>query len=294
MSSPLRDPFRVLNPAEPDAAFAGQCAFTVMAKAPIPGKVKTRLSPPLTPAQAAALNAEFLRDTFANLGAAARQCPAACVVSYTPAGQEAAFEGILPPDTLLVLQRGDGFGERLLATATDLFRCGFSAVCLIDSDSPTVPTAEFVRAVVTLLPSQLLPSPILPLQLSPSQASDATRKPVVLGRSDDGGYYLLGITEPHARLFADISWSTGAVADETEQRAGELGLELTHLATWYDVDEEATLTRLRMELDGASGMPSGGFAAPHTRLFLRNLNTDADAGEGAAGASEGTGAHGSR
>ncbi len=273
MSGSLRIPFRILDPTEPDAAFAGQCAFAVMAKAPIPGKVKTRLSPPLTPAQAAALNAEFLRDTFANLGAAARQCPAACVVSYTPAGQEAAFDGILPTDTLLVLQRGDGFGERLLATATDLFRCGFAAVCLIDSDSPTVPTAEFVRAAVTLLRVQ---------------PGVETRKPVVLGRSDDGGYYLLGITEPHARLFAEISWSTSAVADETEQRASELGLELTRLTTWYDVDEEATLTRLRMELNGAAGMPSGGFAAPHTRLFLSTLDADAVL------TSEGVGAHGSR
>jgi len=277
-SHPFRIPFRILDPTQPDTAFAGQCAFVVMAKAPIPGKVKTRLSPPLTPAQAAALNAEFLRDTFANLGEAARQCSAACVVSYTPAGQEAAFNGILPGNTLLLLQRGDGFGERLLATAADLFRCGFSAVCLIDSDSPTVPTTEFVRAVVTLLPSQ-------PVPLQPELA---TRKPVVLGRSDDGGYYLLGITEPHARLFADINWSTGAVADETEQRATELGLALTHLATWYDVDEETTLERLRMELNGASGTPSRGFAAPHTRLFLRTLDTSA------AMVSQGTGAHGSR
>ncbi len=273
MSGPPRAPFRILDPAKPNAAFAGLCAFVVMAKAPIPGKVKTRLSPPLTPAQAAALNAEFLRDTFANLGEAVRQCAAACAVSYTPAGQEAAFDGILPPDTLLVLQRGDGFGERLLATASDLFGCGFSAVCLIDSDSPTVPTAEFVRAAVTLLRAQ---------------PSVATRRPVVLGRSDDGGYYLLGITEPHARLFADITWSTGAVADETEQRASELGLELTRLATWYDVDEEATLTRLRMELNGASGMPQAGFAAPRTRLFLQALDADA------ALASEGIGVHGSR
>ncbi len=280
MSSHPGISFHILNPAQPDAAFAGQCAFVVMAKAPIAGKVKTRLSPPLTPAQAAALNAEFLRDTFANLGAATRQCPAACVVSYTPAGQEAAFNGILPDDTLLILQRGDGFGERLLATATDLFGCGFSAVCLIDSDSPTVPTAEFVRAAVTLL------QPLQPPQ--PPQPNLATRKPVVLGRSDDGGYYLLGITEPHARLFADINWSTGAVADETEQRAAELGLALTHLATWYDVDEEATLTRLRMELDDTHGTTSPGFAAPHTRLFLRTLGAEM------ATASESTSAHGSR
>ena len=229
-----------------------------MAKAPVPGKVKTRLSPPLSPAQAAALNADFLRDTLANLGAAAAQCAADCVVSYTPVGQENAFAGILPEGTLLAPQRGDGFGERLLATATDLFHCGFSAVCLIDSDSPTVPTGEFVRAAEALLPER-------------GKASDR----VVLGRSDDGGYYLLGMTQPHAHLFEDIRWSTEAVAAETEQRAAELGLPLTRLATWYDVDDAASLERLRGEFAAQLGMTPGalqGYAAPHTRAFLRRLD----------------------
>ncbi len=255
----MSHPFRILDPdlaADPTHAaareFAYRCAFTVMAKAPVAGKVKTRLSPPLTPEEAAALNADFLRDTLANLAAAARQCAGCCVVSYTPVGHEAAFTGILPADTLLLPQRGDGFGERLLATAEDLFACGFSAVCLIDSDSPTVPTAEFVSAAKALLPA-------------PREVADSA----VLGRSDDGGYYLLGMTRPHARLFADIAWSTEVVADQTEQRAAELGLPLTRLATWYDVDDAASLARLRGEF-AADAVP--GYAAPHTRAFLRVLD----------------------
>ncbi len=256
-----RHPFRILDPAAPPlpGEFAHRCAFTVMAKAPIAGKVKTRLSPPLTPAQAAALNCDFLRDTLANLGEAAAQCAADCVVSYTPVGQEAAFTSILPESTLLVPQRGDGFGERLLATAADLFACGFSAVCLIDSDSPTVPTAEFVRAAQTLLPA--------------NGEDRAVLSRVVLGRSGDGGYYLLGLAHPHARLFADIDWSTERVADQTEQRAAELALPLTQLATWYDVDDAASLARLRAEFASelASG-PAHAYPAPHTRAFLRALD----------------------
>ena len=258
-------PFAILDPARCDARFSGRCALTVMAKAPVPGRVKTRLCPPLTAEQAAALNTHFLRDTMASLGLAAEQCPADCVVSYTPVGEEAAFRGILPPGTLLLPQRGDGFGERLLTTAADLFACGFSAVCLIDSDSPTVPTEEFVRAVETLLPA-------------PGAVADC----VVLGRSDDGGYYLLGLTAPHARLFADITWSTAAVAEESEERAAELALPLTRLRTWFDVDDASSLERLRRELAGEPGTPRG-YAAPHTRGFLEALAGEpASVGSGGA------------
>ncbi|HEY0786350.1 MAG TPA: TIGR04282 family arsenosugar biosynthesis glycosyltransferase [Acidobacteriaceae bacterium] len=268
----MRRPFRVLDPRVREDAFADRCAFAVMAKAPIPGKVKTRLTPPLTPAQAALLNAAFLTDTLENLGLAAAATGAACAVSYTPAGWEHAFEGILPVGTLLLPQRGDGFGERLLATAEDLFACGFAAVCLIDSDSPTVPTAEFVHAARALS----------------SFARDRAH-PAVLGRSDDGGYYLLGVTAPHAELFADVGWSTAEVADQTEQRAAEIGLRLHHLRTWYDVDEAVSLERLRQELDRPG--PSSGYVAPHTRACLRELRLPGLASEDKSEVGSG---HGSR
>ncbi len=246
----MSHPFRVLDPGVRSGEWAGRCALTVMAKAPVPGKVKTRLSPPLTPAEAAGLNAAFLRDTLANLQAATRSCAAECVVSYTPVGQEAAFHGILPDETLLLPQRGDGFGERLLLTARDLLACGFGSVCLIDSDSPTVPTGEFVRAVGVLA-------------RAPSG--------VVLGRSDDGGYYLLGLTGAHARLFEEISWSTELVGQQTAERAGELGLAVTELRRWYDVDDAGSLLRLRGELrTGGDGYP-----APQTRAFLQALDGQA-------------------
>ena len=238
--------FRVLDPGVRLAEFAGRCAFTVMAKAPAPGRVKTRLSPPLTPAEAAGLNAAFLRDTMANLSAAAQGSAAACVVSYTPVGDEELFAGILPEETLLVPQRGDGFGERLLFTVEDLLRCGFGSVCLIDSDSPTVPTGEFARAARALAEDEC----------------------AVLGRSDDGGYYLLGVRAAHARLFEDIRWSTEVVGEQTAERARELGLRVVELARWYDVDDAGSLTRLRAEM--AEDGP--GYPAPHTRRFLQQLD----------------------
>jgi len=131
--------YNVLQPGKPAGVGAGCCALVVMAKAPRPGKVKTRLSPPLTSDQASALNICFIKDTTENIQQVTKASNSAGLVAYTPIGDEAAFDGLLPGGFQLLAQRGDGFGERLLFVCEDLFTCGFSSVCLIDSDSPTMP-----------------------------------------------------------------------------------------------------------------------------------------------------------
>ena len=243
----MTHPYRILDPSRPSSEFAGKCALTVMAKAPRPGRVKTRLSPPLTPGHAAALSACFLRDTVASLQAATLAAPAKWIVSYTPVGEEAAFRGILDDGALLIPQRGDGFGERLLATAEDLFHCGFSAVCLIDSDSPTVPTSQFIAATMALL-------------------REGER--AVLGPSMDGGYYLLGMQKPILELFHEIAWSTGVVASQTLDRAAEINLPVEVLWLWYDVDDADSLGRLHDELLDPRYTLKRGYPAPHTRAYL--------------------------
>ena len=140
-------PTRYLQPGEAAGVSEGCCALAVMAKAPRPGKVKTRLSPPLTPEQASALNICFIRDTTENIQQVTEAGNSAGLVVYTPVGDEAAFDGILPSGFQLLAQRGDGFGERLLHACEDLFACGFGAVCLIDSDSPTMPQDALLQAV---------------------------------------------------------------------------------------------------------------------------------------------------
>ncbi len=248
----------LLNPRQPRIEFRNTCALAVMAKAPVAGKVKTRLTPPLTSEQAAGLSACFLRDTMCNLVKAASATAARWVLSYTPASEESAFEGILPPGTLLLPQRGNGFGDRLLRTAEDLFSCGFAAVCLIDSDSPTVPTSIFVRAAEEL---------------------QAAEDRAVLGGSDDGGYYLLGLKRPHKDLFDGIAWSTAAVAQQTRRRAERLGLSLTELPCWYDVDDAQSLDRLRRELFLCGPGPfldGGAYPALATRAYLEQIGLSLD------------------
>ena len=240
--------YPIIHPAQANIG-RGLCALGVMTKAPRPGKVKTRLVPPLTGAEAAALNTCFLRDTTENIAAIARAGGAAGVAVYTPVGDEAAFDDLLPDGFRMLAQRGDLFGDRLFYAAADLLAAGFDSVCLIDSDSPTMPAAALITAVEVL-----------------QRPGDR----MVLGPSDDGGYYLIGLKRAHRRVFEAITWSTASVAAETHARAAEIGLEVVLLPVWYDVDDAATLKHLCDELFGMPGQPLG-YPASHTHRYLRQL-----------------------
>jgi hypothetical protein len=198
-----------------------------MAKAPRAGKVKTRLQPPLSAEEAAALNVRFLRDTTQNIAAVAMEGGAQGLICYTPIGDEEAFDDLLPDGFALIAQRGDGFGERLLYAAEDILSCGFGAVCLIDSDSPTLPAAALREAALAL-----------------KRSGDR----VVIGPSDDGGYYLIGLKRAEPNVFERIAWSTESVYAQTVERVREAGMELVELPMWYDVDDATTLAVLEREL----------------------------------------------
>jgi hypothetical protein len=241
---------RVLDPNISAQPQRGLCALGVMTKAPRPGQVKTRLVPPFTPKEAAGLNVCFLRDTANAITAAiARGKAARGVGVYTPDGAEAAYENILPEDFFLIPQRGGSFGERLYFAAADLLKCGFSSVCLIDSDSPTVGPEIFVQAVEFL---------------------DSPGDCVVLGPSDDGGYYLIGLKEPHREMFERIDWSTDQVFDQTMERVKRIGVGVKLLPMCYDVDDSATLRRLCKELLCEN---SSATVAAETRKFLGEIVT---------------------
>jgi uncharacterized protein len=247
LSGQRMNPFRILDPDGPPKVARGLCALAVMTKAPQAGQVKTRLVPPLTPEEAAELNKCFLRDTTAAISNSTAQNDAGGVAVYTPIGSELAYSELLPADFNLLPQRGNRFGERLCLAMEDLFKCGFESVCLIDSDSPTVPSANFAQAV------KLLGSP---------------EDRIVLGPCDDGGYYLIGIKKLHRELFEEIDWSTERVLDQTKRRAAEIGLEVKLLPRAYDVDDDASLRRLCGELLASN---SNDDVAPRTQKFLLEL-----------------------
>jgi rSAM/selenodomain-associated transferase 1 len=246
--------YTVLDPSRSPAQ-RGVCALGVMIKAPRAGSVKTRLVPPLNHDEAAALSVCFLRDTAENIARLTFEEPAEGVAVYTPQGSESAFDGLLAEGFKLVAQRGDSFGERLFYAAEDLLALGYESLCLIDSDSPTLPRACLAEAVRAL-------------------AEPGDR--VVLGPSDDGGYYLIGLKRAHRRLFEQITWSTSLVLEESLERAREIGLAVALLPPWYDVDDSVTLDRLCDELF-LPGREEGerkalrGYEAAHTRRFLSQL-----------------------
>ena len=231
----------------------GNFALAVMAKTPARGAVKTRLVPPLDLEEAALLNTCFLQDVT--------DCIATLLsesihgyVAYTPVGHESAFDGLLPARFRLLPQRGADLGERLLHATEDFLSAGYEAVCLINSDSPTLPRSLLRQAIDTLTP-----------------AGDR----VVLGKAVDGGYYLIGAKRAHARLFEDITWSSASVFDQTMERARELGLDAEILPAWYDVDDLESLRWLCEELFAGNGRYNpenlAAHHAPHTRNYLRAL-----------------------
>jgi len=234
-----------------------RCAIAVMAKAPDAGRIKTRLSPFLTPEEAKDLGCCFLSDMTRNLAAVARELPLDPYIAFAPAGSAAAFAPFVQGGTRFVLADGsaaapagvEGFGRCLLQAASSLFGLGYGAVGLLNSDSPTLPTSLLGDAVRLLL---------------------APRDIVVLGPSADGGYYLLGTKTLYPELFCMIDWSTARVASQTRLRAREIGLRLVDLDSWYDVDDPASLRRLITDLDGDGFEASPvGYAAPATAAWLR-------------------------
>ena len=121
MTYPILDPAAGAEPPQPGVDL-GACALAMMIKAPRPGASKTRLSPPLTPEEAAALSGCFLRDTTAHIALVAAAgvthtdgepdgaaMPAAGIAVYTPTGMESAFDGLLPEGFCMVAQRDGGY-----------------------------------------------------------------------------------------------------------------------------------------------------------------------------------------
>jgi uncharacterized protein len=248
-----------LLPDSQSRSRSGACALAVMAKAPRVGDVKTRLVPPLDPAQAAKLSICFLRDVTTLIAELVGPYPACQVdgfVAYTPVGSEQMFDGLLPNGFGLLAQRGENLGERLFHAAYDFLNAGYGGMCLINSDSPTLPKSVLEQALKAL-------------QLPGDR--------VVLGPADDGGYYLIGLKQAHAQLFADIEWSTEKVLPQTLERAAQVRLEVVLLPVWYDVDDGDSLERLRNELfAGEAAVPATpcGYHAPHTRAYLTQLNME--------------------
>jgi uncharacterized protein len=224
-----------------------------MVKAPRSGEVKTRLVPPLCAEEASHLSACFVKDILANLLTVSESVAIDCYAAYSPPGSEALFRAFLPSQIRLLPPRSVGLANSLPEAIEDLIAAGYEGACLVNADSPTLPTSLLIEAVTSLR---------------------APGDRVVLGPATDGGYYLIGLKVPHRHLFHDIAWSTERVYLETAERAASIGLELVSLPAWYDVDDAASLSWLCRELLDGRRPPQctrDGYVAAQTRDYLRGL-----------------------
>jgi len=243
----------ILTAANRNPALADKCAMGIMIKTPRNGFSKTRLCPPLSLEEAAGISRCFLKDISSTIDALARQDPFAVGVAiYTPVGSEDQLGELLPTGFKMIAQQETDFGNRLIAATEDLFSAGFAAVCLINSDSPTLPL-DYLQELATALKS----------------ADDR----MVIGESSDGGYYALGLRRAHRRLFEDITWNADQVCSQTIERSREIGLPVVKLPVWYDVDDQAMLNRLLSELfpERAIEAAPTGSPAPNSKDFMRRI-----------------------
>lgn len=240
---------RAGKPARVSSGREDRCAIAIMAKAPRVGHAKTRLVPSLTAEDAAALSACFIRDAAENIATAAQHAAIDGYIAFAPPDAEGEFQPLLPPGTRLLPSRRPGLGASLYDATADLLDAGYGAVCLINSDSPTLPTSILVAAAQTL-----------------SRPGDR----LILGPAEDGGYYLIGLKQAHPHLFEDIAWSTPQVLAQTKERSREIGLATTTLPVWYDVDDIDSLRRLHGQLQQAADSHAI-YPARHSSAFLQSL-----------------------
>lgn len=197
----------------------------VIAKAPVAGRVKTRLAAAIGPEQAAALACAMLLDT---LEGCRREVPLVGVLCANGDDVEMLAE-LAGPGAPVVAQQGAGLGDALRTGVRHALTRGGIAL-LVSSDIAGIPTGSLLHAVESL-----------------REGTD-----VVLGPGLDGGYWLIGVREQHPGLFEGIPWSTGQVLDATLARCGELSLKTRLLEPWRDIDTTDDLSALA---DGLATLP---------------------------------------
>lgn len=209
----------------------------IVAKAPRAGAAKTRLVPALSHRQAADLAEAFLLDVVR----LASDQPDVDVRAVCRDSRDArAIRGLVGPSIEILCQRQPGLGAALEECFTDGLAAGYSGVGVLAADNPTLAPKIVGQSFAALGESDL-----------------------AIGRTRDGGYYLLTARAAHPTLFRDMVWSTDTVYAETVARCLSKGLRVAQLPEWHDIDTPADLERLVAEL-----RVTPEHVAPHTRRAL--------------------------
>lgn len=200
--------------------------------------MKTRLAAAIGPKIAAEVYLGCLRCSLGRFS----QLGCRRLVAYSPPEKRAAFESVLPTGWGLVEQSSGDLGARMSRFFEQRCLAGDRRVVVVGSDSPSL-SIERISAAFELLEDV----------------------PVVLGPSEDGGYYLVGLNQPIPELFEGIEWGGERVLEQSLAVLRRVGASAELLPGWYDLDVEADLQRLRAELASDPGIDS------HLRELLETL-----------------------
>jgi uncharacterized protein len=223
---------------------ASQDVAILFARVPVPGNVKTRLIGPseasgLTAEQACSLHLACVGDVAELLERALPHAQKWLYWSEAPGPECSVGELGLPPSFGIALQSGSDLGERMARAVERTLSAGAGRVLLVGSDSPTLPPEYLSQAIAAL------------------ESSD-----VVIGPSDDGGFYLIGAKSFKREIFDGVAWSSAETYAQTVANVRASGLTLTTLPSWYDVDEWRDLQRMISEAQAGVPLP------PRVAAFL--------------------------
>ncbi len=204
-----------------------------------PGKVKTRLAATIGHERASRIYRAFVETLLTRL----TDCGQRRILAISPPDRLNEFRSVAGEAWNIEVQADGDLGARMKHYFDSAFANGSQSVVLLGSDSPDVPLANVENAFELLEES-----------------------PVVLGPSDDGGYYLIGASGETPPVFDRIAWSTPTVLYETIQQLNRADVRHALLPTWYDVDDRDSLARILDNLQASGTLDS---ALSNLRDMLR-------------------------
>lgn len=206
-------------------------------RVPVPGQTKTRMMPYFTPEQCANLHRCFLQDISRQV----RKVDADIIVSYT-GGEPDQLENIFGKKAVYIEQVGEDLGNRMANAIASAYGMGYSKIVLFGTDVPEL-EAETLDAAFTML-----------------DAAD-----VVMGPTQDGGYYLIGMKEPHAEAFNVRKYGESNVFEETMRGISDAGLTVVSVDSYNDIDTPEDAQGYRERMRGNAGLRKSA-----TGKFLRD------------------------
>ncbi len=220
----------------------GEDCAIVFARTPVPGRVKSRLWTHLTPQQSCQLHCASTNDVLALLDASLAGARKWLFLSEPPPANLESAGLIVPRAFGVAVQEGADLGERMAAAFNRAFASGARRVVIFGSDSPTLPPG------------------IVPQAFDRLRACD-----MVLGPTEDGGYYLIGCRRFDARVFTRVKWSTSRAFEQTRANAERFGYSIAEVETWFDLDEWKDIERIVEEARRGAPLPA------HLAAFLKRL-----------------------